>query len=426
MGSKAWALVRLMLTVLVAGVVVAAVLVPLVLGTGLLARSAADRFLNARCDVIETPPPQRSTLYARDGETVIAHLFTQNRAPVRLDQVPHDLVHALIATEDRRFYQHHGIDIRGLIRAGVHDLVSGSTQGGSTLTMQYVKQLRYFQARTAAQRQAAIAPSLDRKLQNAKCALAFERRYSKAQILRKYLDIAFFGEHSYGVATAAKTYFGVPVSKLRLPQSALLVGLLQAPSEYDPFLHPLVARQRRNQVIANLAEVGYISNAAATRYGREPLGLASHHPPPEPEGCAHANPSIPNAGFFCDYVLNWLHQHGISQRELNTGGLHVVTTLDAHLQRHGQQAIWHAGLKRSADYILVMPSVDPTNGNVTTMITSRPYGNDGHHHAQSAEPLFTAAYAGAGSTYKYFTAAAAMTAGARRSETTIMRSALFR
>src|ERR671934_175576 len=101
MGSKAWALVRLMLTVLVAGVVVAAVLVPLVLGTGLLARSAADRFLNARCDVIETPPPQRSTLYARDGKTTIAHLFTQNRAPVRLDQVPHDLVHALIATEDR-------------------------------------------------------------------------------------------------------------------------------------------------------------------------------------------------------------------------------------------------------------------------------------------------------------------------------------
>ncbi|HZC69323.1 MAG TPA: penicillin-binding protein [Jatrophihabitans sp.] len=412
MGSKAWVLARLVLALLVAGVLVAAAFIPIVLGTGLVVRSTAEQFLDARCDVVEAPPPQRSTLYASDGKTVIAHLFTQNRAPVRLGQVPRSLVHALIATEDRRFYEHHGVDMRGLVRAGVHDLVSGSTQGGSTLTMQYVKELRYFQAQTAAQRRAAIAANLGRKLQNAKCALAFERRYSKAQILQKYLDIAFFGENSYGLATAAKTYFGVPVAKLRLSQSAMLVGLLQAPSLYDPFLHPLAARQRRNQVITNLTEVGDVGKATAARLRREPLGLASHRPPPVPEGCAQANSTIPNAGFFCDYVLSWLHQHGVEQSDLDTGGLRVVTTLDARLQRHGQRAIWHAGLKRSAPYILVMPSVDPATGNVTTMITSRPYGNDGHHHAESSEPLFTSAYAGAGSTYKYFTAATALTAGA--------------
>jgi membrane peptidoglycan carboxypeptidase len=403
---------KLLLATALTGLLVAGVLAPLVAGTGWLVHTATGRFLDARCDVRETPPPQRSTLFARDGKTVIAHLFTQNRAPVHLDQVPASVIDALISTEDRRFYEHHGIDMRGLVRAALHDLSGGSTQGGSTLTMQYVKQVRFYQARTDAQRQAAVAPNLARKLQNAKCALALERRYTKQQILQKYLDIAFFGENAYGISTAAKTYFGVPVSRLRVPQSALLIGLLQAPSEYDPFMHPEAAQLRRNEVIANMAAVGYLSRRAALGYERAPLALAGSRPPPVPEGCAHANPAIPNAGFFCDYALSWLHQHGISQYELDTGGLRVVTTLDAHLQSRGQRAIWHAGLKSGSDYILVMPSVDPTTGQVTTMITSRRYGINGAHHAESSEPLFTAAYAGAGSTYKYFTAAAALTAGA--------------
>jgi membrane peptidoglycan carboxypeptidase len=405
-------LCKLVLATGLTGLLVAGLFAPLIAGAGWVVHSAANRFLDARCDVRETPPPQRSTLYASDGKTVIARLFTQNRAPVNLSQVPGSVVHALIATEDRRFYEHHGIDVRGLVRAALHDLAGGSTQGGSTLEMQYVKQVRFYQARTDAERQAAVAPNLDRKLQNAKCALALEKRYTKQQILQKYLDIAFFGENSYGIATAAKTYFGVPVSKLTVPQSALLIGLLQAPSEYDPFVHPEAALQRRNEVLANMADVGYLTPGAAARLGRTPLGLSSRRPPPVPEGCVHANPAIPNAGFFCDYALNWLHQHGVSEYELDTGGLRVVTTLDARLQTSGQRAIWKAGLKPSSDYILVMPSVDPTTGAVTTMITSRKYGIDGSHHAESSEPLFTAAFAGAGSTYKYFTAAAALTAGA--------------
>jgi membrane peptidoglycan carboxypeptidase len=407
------AFVRLVLTVLATGVLVAAAVTPVALGAGLLFKSAANRFLTAGCDVRDTPPPQASLLLSRDGKTVIARLFTQNRTPVHFDEVPADLIHALIATEDRRFYDHHGVDLRGLVRASLHNLSGdGGTQGGSTLTMQYVKQVRYYQARTEAERQAAIAPNLDRKLENAKCALALERQYSKRQILQKYLDIAFFGENSYGLATAAKTYFGVPVAKLRLPQSALLVGLLRAPSQFDPFLHPDAARERRNEVIANMVDVGDLPADVAARYQQAPLSLASRRPPPVPQGCAHANPRIVNAGFFCDYVVSWLHQHGVSQYELDTSGLRVVTTLDAKLQSRGQRAIWRAGLKSSADYVLVMPSVDPTSGDVTTMISSRRYGIDGRHHAESSEPLFTAAYAGAGSTYKYFTAAAALAAGA--------------
>jgi membrane peptidoglycan carboxypeptidase len=398
------------LAIIALGVLVAFGLVPVVLTTGDAVKAVATRFLTTGCDVRETAPPQASTLLARDGKTVIARLFTQDRTPVNLDQVPPALVHALVATEDRRFYEHHGVDVHALLRAALHDLGGGDTQGGSTLTMQYVKEVRYYQAQTAAQRQAAIASNLGRKLQNAKCALSLERRYTKRQILQKYLDIAFFGENSYGIAIAAKTYFDIPVAKLSVPQSALLVGMLQAPSQYDPYLHPEAARERRNEVLTNMAEVGTLSRAAAARYAAAPLGLASERPPAVPEGCAHANPAIANAGFFCDYALSWLQDHGISQQQLDTGGLRVVTSLDAQLQNSGQHAIWRAGLQPSADYVLVMPSIDPTTGGVTTMITSRRYGIQGR--SESTNPLFTAAFAGAGSTYKYFTAAAALTAGA--------------
>jgi membrane peptidoglycan carboxypeptidase len=404
-------LAGLLVAIVAAGVLSAGMLVPVALGLGHVASDAADRFLHASCDVHEQPPAMRSTLFARDGRTAIARFFTQNRAPVALSAVPRTLVHALVDTEDRRFYQHHGVDVRGLARAALHDASGGDTQGGSTLTMQYVKQVRYYQATSDAGRQAAIATTLARKLQNAKCAIELERKFTKAQILDKYLNIAFFGENSYGIGIAARTYFGVPVSKLTVPQSALLVGLLQAPSQYDPFHHADLALQRRNQVLANMVDVGDLDRATAARYQQAPLALGAKRPPPVREGCTAANPFVANAGFFCDYAVSWLRAHGISDTRLTTGGLNVVTTLDAHLQARGQAAIWRAGLRTSADYVLVMPSIDPRTGGVTTMISSRRYGL-ANRRTESVDPLFTAAYAGAGSTYKYFTATAALTAGA--------------
>jgi membrane peptidoglycan carboxypeptidase len=210
----------------------------------------------------------------------------QNRSPVALSQVPPIVEQALVATEDRRFYSHHGVDLRGLIRAAVNNVRGGGTQGGSTLTMQYVKQLRYYQARTDAERQAAVQPDVDRKIRDAQCALDLEKTTSKAQILQKYLNIAFFGENSYGIAVAAQTYFAVPVSKLTVPQSALLIGLLQAPSLFDPFIDPRAARARRDVVIDNLADVGDISRAQATAYAATPLRIAGQRPPPVRNGCS--------------------------------------------------------------------------------------------------------------------------------------------
>lgn len=401
---------RLLVAVAAAGVAMAAVLVPVVGGVGLVVGAAASRFLELPCDVTLSPGQQTTTIYASDGTTVLARLFDQNRQDVALSQVPTSVQQALIDTEDRRFYEHHGVDVRAVLRAALNDGTGSGTQGGSTLTMQLVKQERYYQASTDAQRQAAIGQDVHRKMQDAKCALDLERRYSKSQILDDYLNIAFFGENAYGIQTAARTYFGRPAAKLSVPQAALLVGLVRSPTAYDPFQHPDLARKRRDEVLANMYAAGDLSAAQAIRYQSTPVQLATTAPPPVRQGCANASAAVANVGFFCDYAVAWLSQHGIAEQRLRTGGLSIVTTLNAQLQNSGQQAIWSAGLDPRSPTALVMPSVDPRTGAVQTMITSRHYGLQ-EARGQTMLPLFTDGYAGAGSTYKYFTTLAALQLG---------------
>jgi len=403
-------LLRLAGALVGAGVIAAGVLLPFVGGAGMLANTAATHFLDASCDLTITPAAQTTTLYASDGKTKIATLYAQNRQDVPLSQIPQPARDALISTEDRRFYDHHGVDLHGLMRAAVSDATGGgNTQGGSTLTMQYVKQVRYYQASTQAGRAAAIGQNLDRKVQDAKCAIDLEKKYTKDQILDDYFNIAFFGENSYGIQVAAQTYFGVPASKLTVPQAAMLVGLLQSPSELDPYNNYGAAKTRRDQVLDNMVANGKLSAAAAAKYKAEGLGLASKKPPVSSQGCAAASAGVKNVGFFCDYALSWLQSTGgISTQQIETGGLKIVTSLNVQLQNSGQQAVWDSGLDPTSQTALVMPSVDPKTGHVTSMITSRHYGVGA---GQTTVPLFTRAYAGSGSTYKYFTAITALKLG---------------
>ncbi|HEY2043069.1 MAG TPA: transglycosylase domain-containing protein [Jatrophihabitans sp.] len=411
------AVAKLLACVVVAGTVAAGFAVPYVGALGLAAKSAATDFLNTSCDVTVAPPQQTTRILASDGKTLIATLFDENRQSVALNQIPTAVQRALVDTEDRRFYSNNGVDLRGIARAAVNNGAGGATQGGSTLTMQYVKQLRYFQATTDAQRQAAVQQDLHRKLEDARCALEVEKSYSKAQILDGYFNISFFGENSYGIQTAAETYFGVPASKLTVPQGALLVGLLRSPTQFDPFADVQAAKSRRDQVLANMVSNGDLSAAEEAKYQSTPVTLATSSPPPVKEGCDNANKAVANVGFFCDYVVNWLEtQGGVSQAEIQTGGLNIVTTLDASLQNSGQNAIWRGGLDAKSPTALVMPSVDPRTGAVQTMITSRHYGLN-TRAGQTTVPLFTTGYAGAGSTYKYFTALAALKLGVQPSFT---------
>lgn len=404
------ALGLLLALLVVAGALAAGLLLPFVGGLGLAAGRAAGDFLHTSCDLTITPAAQTSTLYAADGRTVIARLYAQNRQDVPLTSVPQPVRDALIDTEDRRFYSHHGVDLRGLLRAAVNDSSgTGDTQGGSTLTMQYVKQVRYYQASTDAERAAAIDQTLARKLQDARCAIEEEKRYTKPEILDDYFNIAYFGENAYGIQVAAETYFGVPAARLTVPQGATLVGLLQSPSELDPYRNPGGALARRNEVLQNMRAAGSLSASELDRYASSPLGLVASKPPAPRQGCVAASTAVRNAGFFCDYAVHWLQTvGGLSAQTVQTGGLRIVTSLDASLQNNGQLAVWDSGLDPTSPTALVMPSVDPRTGRVTSMITSRHYGVAA---GQTTLPLFTSAYAGAGSTYKYFTALAALKLG---------------
>jgi len=410
--NKAEALLKLIGVLAAFGVLAAGVLLPYVGGLGLVAGRESAKFLATKCNLQETPPAQKTVLYARDGKTELATLYTYDRELVSsLSDIPKYLQQALIATEDRRFYSHHGVDMRGLLRSAINSS-SGDTQGGSTLTMQYVKQVRYYQADTDAERQAAISQTLSRKMEDAKCALGIEKRESKDQVLLNYLNIAFFGENSYGIGTAAKNFFGVPVNQLTLPQAALLVGVVKAPSEYDPFVpaNRKAAIERRNQVIQNLANTRDISQADADRYKAAPLSLATTTQQTVMQGCAGANPAILNAGFFCDYVKSYLESTGgLTEKQINTGGYKIVTTIAPSLQNQLQKSL-SAQIPAASKTTAIMPVVDPHSGNVLAMATSKQYGikNDGAH---TTLPVFTTASAGGGSTYKLFSLLAALKVG---------------
>ena len=404
---------KLVAALFAAAILTVGLLLPYVGGLGLAARHESAKFLDTSCNLQETQPPQASTIYASDGKTVIARIFTQDRQPVPLSSVPQSLVDALVATEDRRFYSHHGVDMRGLLRSLVNS-ANGDTQGGSTLTMQYVKQIRYYQAgKDVAKQQAAIQQNLNRKIEDAKCALYIEntKHESKDTILDNYLNIAFFGENAYGIETASQTYFNKKVSQLTLPESAMLVGLLRAPTEYDPFQFPDAAKKRRNEVLQNLVSVGKLSQAEATKYEATPVRLGTNAAPQVRQGCFNANSAISNVGFFCDYVSQWLQNvQGINN--LDTGGYKIITTLNPTLQNNAQRSLW-SRFPASAQMTAVEPAVDPKTGNVLAMVSSKIYGNNksAKDNTHTVLANFTNYTASGASTYKLFPLLTALQTG---------------
>ncbi|MDQ6850503.1 MAG: transglycosylase domain-containing protein [Actinomycetota bacterium] len=413
--NAALVLTKLVGALVAAGILVAGLVLPFVGGIGLAADQESKKFLSKSCNLQETPPPQKTRLYASDAKTLIATIFKQDRQPIALTQVPEYLQRALVATEDRRFFSHHGVDMRGLIRSAV-STTSGDTQGGSTLTMQYVKQIRYYQAGDDLKKQQlAIDQNLNRKIEDAKCALYIENteHESKAAILDNYLNIAFFGENSYGIETAAQTYFGKHARALTLPESAMLVGLLRAPTQYDPFVNPDAARQRRNEVLQSLVSVGDLTQPQADRYAATPVALATTKPPQVREGCANAPSSVINVGFFCSYAVNWLIEHKVvTDAQLRTGGLRIVTTLDAGLQNSVQSRLAKS-MPGTSPMTAVMPVLDPRSGNVLAMATTKKYGNptSTKDRSHTTLPIFTEYSAQGASTYKLFPLLAALSTG---------------
>jgi membrane peptidoglycan carboxypeptidase len=394
----------------VAGVLVAGIMLPFVGGVGIAARTASNNFESLPTDLKQNPLPQVSTVYAANGAK-IASFFDQDRVTVPLSDVPQVMQQALLAIEDVRFYEHSGIDLKATLRALLANGSSGSvSQGGSTLTQQYVKNVLLEDARTKKEREAAIADTLGRKIQEARYALALEKQLTKKQILSRYLNIAYFGDGAYGVGTAAEHYFGEPVTKLTLAQSAMIAGLVQSPDAYDPRLHPQAALDRRDTVLDQMLKYHFIDQTQFDRAHARKIVLHVHQ---QANDCTTS--PYP---YFCDYVKHVFElTPGLGLGLLRRRGLSVQTTLDPKVQSAAEQGV--AGYVHSKEKSKVVGAeavVQPGTGKVKALAVSQKYGNDPKKGENSINYAVDTKYGGshgfqAGSTFKLFVLTAALKQG---------------
>ncbi len=327
-------LAKLALTIVVAGVLLAGLLLPWVGGGGLVARNSASLLDALPVELTDATPAGMSKVLAADG-TLITNLYEKNRTPVTSDQISDVMKQALVDIEDSRFYEHNGLDVQGTMRALVKNLAAGSVQeGGSTLTQQLVKQTLLQTADSSEGRDAATEQTPARKLREARLALALEETYSKDEILTRYLNIVYFGKGAYGIQAAAQRYFSVNAADLTLPQAAVLAGLVQSPFYDDPIDNPENAQVRRNQVLKRMFDLEHISEQEYRDIAATPVAVAPGLAPAN--GCVDASVGA----FFCAYTLDYLLQDlGLTDDQLKNAGLTIQTTLLPDLQRSGDQAV---------------------------------------------------------------------------------------
>jgi penicillin-binding protein 1A len=341
--------------------------------------------LSAGCDLNSLRPANigaNSFVYADDGSLLGSIPAERNREPVTMRQISPWLPKATIAIEDRRFYQHGGVDYLGIARAAWADVTAGKVlQGGSTITQQLVRNLYTGQERT-----------FNRKIKEACLAIKLANKWSKQKILNEYVNTVYYGNHAYGVEAAAQTYFSEHASKLTLAQAALIAGLPQAPSIYDPFHNPQAALDRRDEVLHALLVSGDIS---AAQYRRANAQRSLDLDP----GSIYSSIREP---YFFSYVIDQLEQQ-YGANTVREGGLKVYTTIDPRLQRLALKAM-RGVLPYSTDPASAIVSVEPGTGAIRAMTALvRKKGNQFNLAAQSQRQ--------AGSTFKTFVLASAIERG---------------
>lgn len=362
-GVKFGAAGRLAILTVVAALLAAAVVLPLVGIVGIAARDAADTFYKLPAASLGTAPA-RSVIYDAERKP-ITYIYPNDiyRVPVKYNQISPVMRTAIVAIEDNTFYSQGAMDPRGTMRALLNNSGGGGLQGASTLAQQYVKNVRVLQARTQAEKLAAYAPTLQRKIQDLRVAANVEHEMTQDQLLAAYLNVAYFSQQAYGIEVAAHVYFSEHASQLTLPQAALLAGLVQDPTEFNPVLNPHNSLARRNVVLSRMAQLHDISQAAASAAEKAPLGL---HLSAAPVVTGCASPQVRKSAFFCDYVEHVLERnYPAIWNEINTtGGLAIYTTLNMHDQLAADNAV---------DY--VEPARNPTanpGGNADTEVLLQP------------------------------------------------------
>jgi membrane peptidoglycan carboxypeptidase len=400
---KTRTLAKLAATIVVAGALLAGLLLPWVGGGGLVARNSASLLDALPVELTDATPAGNTRVLAADG-SLMTMFYENNRNPVRPEQISDVMKQALVDIEDSRFYDHNGLDVQGTLRALLTNVAAGSVrEGGSTLTQQLVKQTLLQTATTPEEQAAATAQDLGRKLREARLALALEEKYSKDEILTRYLNIVYFGHGAYGIQAAAMTYFSVNASDLTLPQASMLAGLVQSPANDDPITNPENATARRDQVLQRMYNLGHITAAERDELLGQPVQVAPGQAPPN--GCIDSY----TGGFFCAFLEDYLTSElGLTQNQIDNGGLTIKTTLRPDMQAAGDQAVLNT-LAMGDPLAGMYTAVQPGTGAVLAMSVNRRYGCT---DPDCESVVLNDAYSqGAGSTYKMFVAAAALERG---------------
>lgn len=376
---------------LLAGLVVAAALFPALAIPGLAAKAGADAFSELPAELESIPAPQISHIYASDGKTLIAMVFDEYRRDVELTDIAPVMAQAIVAAEDQRFYKHKGVDMKGVARAFVANQQSdGLSQGASTLTQQLVRQQLAYTAKTPTEVIKATEKSPARKITEMKRALELEKRLSKDEILKRYLNIASFGHTAYGIYAASQVYFGKVPKDLTLPEAALLAGLVKAPSSYDPAdpEKKPAALDRRVYVLDSMVEMGYITQAQADEAKQHDTQIVGKR---ESQGCASVQRPELGAGFFCDYLYRWWQTQeafGVDRYErenkLRSGGYTVVSSLDVGIQAAARKRVEDQVKTGSSDALMVA-LVEVGTGRVLSLATNRHYSNDQSKNGPNTE-----------------------------------------
>lgn len=417
-GPKVYAMAMFVVVSVLAGLLVAGLAVPLAAIGGSSAKYVADSMDSLPTELDIPPASDKTVVLLADG-TELAQLYDENRVVVSLDQIAPIMRTAQVAIEDNRFYEHGALDFKGTVRALVRTGSGSSVQGGSTLTQQYVKQVRVEAAQASGDPAAVLAAqeqTLSRKVLELRYAVALESKYSKDEILNRYLNIAYYGDGAYGVEAAAKHYFNVTAKDLNLAQAAMIAGLAQNPVATDPVHHPVAATDRRDVVINRMLELNLITPADAA--AAKATAFDASKVQPNKKGCVGTK-----YPFMCDYVVRSLLQNPalgatVEDRKdtVYRGGLVVKTQIDPASMDVAQQAV-KTHVAPTDPVIGTMVEVQPGTGLILAMAQSRPVmgsnsaaGETYYNYAVSAAMGGAEGYQ-AGSTFKAFTIAAALDRG---------------
>lgn len=408
--NKFVALLGFFVVSILGGAIASLAVLPVILPVSNASEFAMDYWDSLPTELPDAPPPQRSVILDVNGNRM-AEFFSENRVLTDLESVSPYVIDALISTEDRRFYEHEGVDYRGIARALVSNMEGNNVQGASTITQQLVKNTLLVNAVTAEERVSATEISILRKLEEVRMAKHLEETLSKDEILEKYLNIALFSNGVYGIGTAADYYYSKDASELTISESAMLIGLVKNPTGYDPIDNPDAAIARRNLVLGLMLTNGTITQEEHLAAIEEDLNLNVN--PPE-NGCNAATDP-----FYCQWVLDSIREdevygETIEEREqlLYRGGLTIQTHYDPEIAEELQEATINA-LGTTNRVATSIAPVEPGTGVVPAFAQNHQWGSG---EGENGERLTQIPYADrsafqTGSVFKVFTLLAALEAG---------------